>query len=157
MSRDKYEAINRKWGDFDCIYYDILNAIDRLKELLEDKYGSLYKASITMGLHKTYLPKILGDCYMFPRIPLLYRICKELGVSMHYVVMGYGDRTFTDSTLSFNNFLNTYDTLYKGEKHMSLNTSVCRFKQGLQKTLPLKYLIKVARRHRVTIDWLTGG
>lgn len=155
-SKDKYETINRKWGDFDSEYYIILNAVDRLKELLEDKYGSLYKASIALGFHRTYLSSLLSSRCMFPRVVALYKICKELDISLNYAILGEGDRTFRESEISFSNFLRMYNSTYRGRKHMSLNVSVCRYLQGLQQNLPLKYLIRIAREQHVTIDWLIG-
>ena len=156
-AKDKYYAANSKWGDFEREYYTMLNAVDRLIELLEDKYGSLFSASKSLGFHSTYLTKQLSTLCACPRVTTLAKICKGLDISLNYAILGNGERQYTESTGSFNNFLSLYKDRYKGKHHRSLDVSIYRINQGTIKNLPLKYLIRVAREQHVTIDWLIGG
>lgn len=155
--KDKYLTCNLKWGDFDSEYYTMLNAVDRLIELLEDKYGSLYRASISMGFHKAYLTKQLSTLCACPRVLTINKICKHLDTSLNYVILGQGERQYTECSGSFNNFVQLYKGSYFGKHHRSLDVAVCSMLKGKTKNLPLKYLIRIAREQHVTIDWLIGG
>lgn len=156
-TKDKYYTINSKWGDFESEYYTMLSAVDRMIELLEDKYGSLFKASKSLGFHPTYLTKQLSIFCACPRVMTIDKICKGLDISLNYAILGYGERQYTENTGSFKNFLSLYKDRYKGKHHMSLNVSICLINKGVIKSIPLKYLIRVAREQHVTIDWLIGG
>lgn len=155
--KDKYYTANSRWGDFESEYYTMLNAVDRMIELLEDKYGSLFSASKALGFHPTYLTKQLSICCACPRAMTIAKICKGLDISLNYAILGYGERQYTDSTGSFKNFVSLYKDRYKGKHHRSLDMSICRINKGIIKNLPLKFLIRIAREQRVTIDWLIGG
>lgn len=156
-NKEKYRACNQRWGDFDSEYYIMLNAVDRLKELLEEHYGSLYKASQELGYHKTYLSKQLSTLCACPRVMTIKKLCQAVNCSINYAVLGYGNRTYQDCTGTFNNLLQLYKENYKYKRHKSLNVAVTNLKHNRINNIPLKYLIRIAREQNVTIDWLIGG
>lgn len=156
-NKDKYYTANGKWGDFESEYYIMLNAVDRLKELLENRYGNLCKASKMLGFHKTYLTKQLSSLCACPRAMTVDKICKHLDTSINYVILGFGEQQYTDCSGTFNNFIRLYREKYSGKHHRSLDVAVCALIKGAIKNLPMKFLIRVAREQHVTIDWLIGG
>ena len=155
--KDKYLTCNLKWGDFESEYYIMLNAVYRLKELLENRYGNLCKASKMLGFHKTYLTKQLSSLCACPRAMTVDKICKHLDTSINYVILGFGEQQYTDCSGTFNNFIRLYREKYSGKHHRSLDVAVYALIKGAKKNLPMKFLIRVAREQHVTIDWLIGG
>lgn len=146
---------NSAWKDE---YYTLLSAVDRLLHILYSRYRSLSKASKDFGKCESYFDKTLAAYSTPPRTKTLYNICKHLNVSMNYVVFGGSEETFKDCIeLTYNNFIRLYNTAYKGHKHSSINALLCMWDRLPYKSIPLKYLIKVAREQKVTIDWLIGG
>lgn len=154
---DIYQTCNRKWGDFEDEYYIMLNAVDRLKGLLEDKYGSLYKASQAIGYHPAYLTKQLSTLCACPRVLTINRLCKHLDISLNFAILGHGSAQYTECTCTFNNFVHLYKSRYFGKHHRSLDVATSRMRKGEIKNIPLKYLIRIATEQKVTIDWLIGG
>lgn len=144
-----------RWGDE---YYTLLDVVDRLIDLLTERYTSLYKASKAFGKHYTYFTKNLYTTCTPPRTKTIIDICKFLNVNMNYVVFGIDKGEYTGpSEVSYKNFMTVYNSVYKGLKCPVLNTLMCQWHKIKYKHIPLKYLIKVAREQKVTIDWLIGG
>lgn len=146
---------NEKWKDE---YYTLLDAVDRLIELLKERYGSLCKASLAFGKSVTYFSSRLQSCCAPPLTKNIASVCRLLNVNIDYVVFGTNRGEYKGpAELTYKNFINTYHTAYKGRKCDSVSVILSRWDKRKEKHIPLKYLIKVAREQKVTIDWLIGG
>lgn len=155
-SLKRYRDIKKVWGDFDREYYILLNCVDRLINLLKDKYGTLSKASIAMGYKsKVELQHRLKYKCIVPNFKGLKRICKALNISFDYAIFGEGLKEYKHSdTLSFNNFIETYNNYYWLNKHPLITQSIYDLSINKRQYLPLKYIIKVARDTHKSIDEL---
>lgn len=153
--KDYVQMRNEKWKDE---YYTLLDTVDRLIELLKEKYESLPKASIAFGKSSTYFSARLQSSCAAPRTKTIKDICQLLNVNINYVVFGT-DRGGYDgpSKITYKNFIDTYHNVYKGRKCSSISTILSSWDTRKHRQIPLKYLIKVAREQKVTIDWLIGG
>lgn len=152
-----YQERMQNWQDFDSEYYTMLDAIDRLKESLEEKYGSLYKAGPALGYHKSDLVKRFTTCCVPPTIKSLVRICKGADLGLDYIVTGTGTRHCTIGEVTFNNLKKIWQEKYYGRRSPVLSTAICALNKGKLSSLPMKYLIRIAREQHVTIEWLIGG
>lgn len=153
--KDYIQACNDRWKDE---YYTLIDVVDRCIDLLTDKYGTLYRASLAFGKSRAYFNKTLSCTYTPPRTVTLTNICKFLNVSIDYVVFGTNKEEYKGPVnITYKNFIDIYNTAYKGCKCPRLNACLCMWKKIPYKQIPLKYLIKVAREQKVTIDWLIGG
>lgn len=153
--KDYVQLRNEKWGDE---YYTILDTIDRLIEIIRDKYGSLCKASVHYGKSYAYFTYTLYTACKAPRTKTLKELCEFLNVSMDYVVFGTNKEEYTGpKEITYKNFIDMYNTVYKGRKCSSVSSLLSMYNKTGHLQVPLKYLIKVAREQKVTIDWLIGG
>lgn len=77
---------------------------------------------------------------------------------MNYVVFGKDREEYTGpKEITYKNFIDMYNTAYKGRKCSSISSLLSMYNKTGHLQVPLKYLIKVAREQKVTIDWLIGG
>lgn len=140
---------------YDEEYYDILNAIDRLREECRVQYGSLYKASKAYGSH--HLNKHLGTTAYSLGFKTLTKLCKFLNISYQYALLGGVKENFEEQTITLNNFYRIYKEIYEGEVDPLVYHSCWRVWTKKSTTFPLKYLIKLAKKSRKTIDFLLKG
>lgn len=139
----------KMYKDYEEEYFQIYNIIDRLREECERQYGSLYKASKIYGSH--HLNKYLNTGATHLGIKMLVKLCKFLNISLQYAVFGGVNNNYNEQEITFNNFYREYKECYKG------NVDHLVYHAYWKKTMPLKYLIRVAKRSRKTIDFLIGG
>jgi len=152
--KDYVKQRNEFWGDE---YYTLLDVTDRLVEEMKSKYRFISRASKAFGKCDKYFGNLLC-LYCPPRTKTLIAICKMLDVSLQYAVFGGNKESFKDiKETTYKNFVDVYNTAYKGRKCSSVSALISSWKAGKSKYIPLKYLIKVAREQKVTIDWLIGG
>lgn len=153
--KDYVQMRNEKWKDE---YYTLLDTVDRLIELLKEKYDSLSKASVAFGKTSTYFSASLQSNCVAPRTKTIKDICQLLNVNINYAVFGTDRRGYDGPIeITYKNFIETYHNVYKGRKCSSISTILSSWDTRKHKHIPLKYLIKVAREQKVTIDWLIGG
>lgn len=146
---------NECWKDE---YYTLLDTVDRLIELLKEKYESLPKASVAFGKTSSYFSARLQSNCAAPRTKTIKDICQLLNVNINYVVFGTDRGGYEGPVeITYKNFIDTYNNVYKGRKCSSISTILSNWDTRKYKQIPLKYLIKIAREQKVTIDWLIGG
>lgn len=152
-----YQERMQKWRDFDSEYYTMLNAIDRLKEALEGKYGSLYKASKALGFCQSDLTKRLATNCIPPTLKSLVRICKGADLDIDNIVLGTDKKNCTIGKVTFNNLKKIWQERYYGRRSPVLASAFCSINKGKLSSVPMKYLIRIAREQHVSIGWLIGG
>lgn len=157
MYKEYYKKYIDNWGSFDTEYYIILNCIDRINNILIDRYGSAYKASTVLGYAVGELNRRLNLECEPPNIRGLKRLLPKLDISYQYAILGEGERKYTVTGITFNNLKKIYTERYVGRKNPVLSSILCKIKNGETCSVPLKFLIRIAREQRVTIDWLLGG
>lgn len=136
-------------------HFQIYNVLDRLREECQEQYGSLYKASKAYGSH--HLNKYLGATAYSLGFKMLTKMCKFLNISYQYALFGGIKENFVEQKQTFKNFYKVYKELYRGDTDHVVYASYWFAKTGKQTTIPIKYLIKVAKKSRKTVDFLVGG
>ena len=144
------------WGEFDLEYYQLLFCNDNLRKLAIDKFGSIAACSRAIGLSEDGLYTRFSQSVP-PNMKGLRRLCKGLNVSFEYAVFGGREEPYTVENITYNNLRKIYKEKYSGHKLHTLSSLLYQTKIGLTKSIPLKYLIRIAREQNVTIDWLVGG
>lgn len=142
-------------SDYTEEYYDILNVIDRLREECIRQYGNLFRASKVFGSRN--LNKYLNTNAYSLGFKLLTKLCKFLNISYQYALIGGERENFKEQTITLNNFYRIYKDIYQGEVDHQVYSCYWLVKTGKVKTIPLKYLIKLSKKSKKTIDFLIGG
>ena len=156
-SKGKYKDYAQSWGDFEREYYQLLNAVDNLKEIICRKYQNFSKAERELGYHRAEL-RLRFDYHLIPpNLKGLKRLCKLLDISFHYAIFGGREEPYSVTDFTFKNFKKIYDEKYEGRKNPIVSELLRQVNKGRITAIPLKYLIRVAREQHVTIDWLIGG
>lgn len=154
--KEYYQTSKDAWGDFETEYYQQLFCNDNLRQLAIDKYGSIAACSRAIGLLEDSLYTRFSRCEP-PNMKGLRRLCKGLNVSFEYAVFGGRETPYTVENITYNNLRKIYNERYKGKKNVILSSLLSAVRRGHTKSIPLKYLIRIAREQNVTIDWLVGG
>lgn len=144
-----------KTCEYDEEYYDILNTIDRLRDECIKIYGSIFKASKIYGSRN--LNKYLNTNAYSLGLKNLQKICKFLNISLQYAVFGGKREDYKDSINTYNNYYRIYKDIYKGRVDHSVYCCYWLAKNGKRSTIPLKYLIKLAKKSKKTVDFLIRG
>lgn len=142
-------------ADYSEEYYDVLNIIDRLREECVNQYGTLYKAAKAFG--SRHLNKYLNANAYSLGLKNLMKICKFLNISLEYALNGGVKENYQEQIPTFNNFYRIYKDIYKGEVDHQVYIDCWLVRKGRRTTIPLKYLIKIAKRSKKTLDFLIGG
>lgn len=135
--------------DFEEEHFQIYNIIDRLRDECIRKYGCIGKASKAYGSRN--LNKYLSSNAYSLGFKLLVKICKFLDISVQFAVFGGEKQNYKEQTITFNNFYREYKECYKGNVNHSVYASYWKGR------IPIKYLIKVSKKSKKTIDFLIGG
>lgn len=152
-----YADTKDSWGDFEREYYDSINMVDNIRKILYKRYGSIYRAEKELGYIKGTLNRTY-NMYMNPiNLKGLKRICKALNISFQYAVFGGREESLSLQKITFKNLYQLYKNAYWGNKNPKVGSVICGAAKGRYTSVPLKYLIRIAREQRVTIDWLLGG
>ena len=144
------------WGEFDLEYYQLLFCNDNLKNIIYSKYKSIKECARALGYSEYGLSNRFTQCEP-PNMKGLRRLCKGLNVSFEYAIFGGHEEPYTVENITYNNLRKIYKEKYSGHKLHILSSLLYQTKTGHTKSIPLKYLIRIAREQNVTIDWLVGG
>lgn len=143
----------RNYEEYDQEYYDILNVIDRLRDEVIRRYGSIHRASKEYGYSLNRL--LYSGAYRLG-FSAITNICKFLNVSYQWTIFGGDDKgSYIEQEHTFNNFYKVYKEVYKG--NTDHRVYVCYHFASKHKGFPMKYLIKLAKKSKKTIDFLIGG
>lgn len=154
--KEYYSTAKDSWGDFEDEYYILLNCLDRLQKECYDKYGSVYKAEKALGYcHGELMWRFNSG--ITPNLKGLKRLCKGLDISFQWAILGEGSKKYVCKDINFENLKKVYDTGYYNNKNMKVGAAICMARHGKTASVPLKYLIRIARQQRVTIDYLLGA
>ena len=140
---------------YDEEYYDVLNAIDRLRDECVRKYGSLGQAAKAYG--DINLNKYLNTCAYSLGFKLLTKLCKFLNISYQFALLGGVKDNFVEQPITLKNFYKIYKEVYEGEVDRHVYHSCWRYWNNKTSAFPLKYLIKLAKKSNKTIDFLLKG
>lgn len=155
-TKERYRDLTN-YLDFETEYYIILNCIDRLKSILIDRYGNLNRASIVLGYTARDLYRRFEYLCILPNLKGLAKLCKRLDISFQYAILGGDEEYYKVSKITFGNLRKLYSSAYVDRKNPLITAAICNAYFGRTKSVPIKYLIRIAREQRVTIDWLLEG
>lgn len=152
--REKQNEIFK--DDCDWAYYCILNALDNIRQIAIDKYGNLNAAARAIGSSRKALVDFLDARYLVG-MRAFCKYCKAFNIGLHYVFFKKGERHWTIDKISFTNLKKTYDACYWMCKYYRIGNSISMAIARRTNTVPLKYVLKIAKEQRKTVDWLLGG
>lgn len=155
--KEYYKSNKEKWGDFEAEYYQLLNTIDNLKSIILRKYTDFSKAERALKYNRGELRRRFDYLFITPNLKGLKRLCKGLNISYHYAIFGGEEEPYKDFEITFNNFKRLYREKYTERRNPIIASLLVCIKNKKTSSIPLKYLIRMSKEHRVTIDWLLGG
>lgn len=158
----RYHNLNCKneWNgrSFEEEYYILLNVCDRLSQFLRDKYGTFRAAERALGYTRGELYNRFEYKCITPNLRGLKKLCKKLDISLQWAIFGGDDKgTYGDKQYTYGNLKRLYESAYYGRKNPLITFLISHCRQGRLSCMPLKYLIRIAREQRVTVDWLVEG
>lgn len=153
----RYQSAKDNWGDFESEYYILLNAVDRIRDTLIARYGYFAEAERRLGYGRTELTKRYSWGCIIPNIRGLDRLLRALNLSYQYIIFGGEETPYSINRMTLKNFEKVYNEGYEGRKNPRISAMLTKTKAGKCRSVALKYLIRVAREQRRTIDWLLGG
>lgn len=169
MVKDMNEYVKRRYHSLNCKnewngrsfeeeYYILLNTCDRLSQLLKERYGSFYAAEKALGYNRHELYNRFEALCVTPNLRGLKRLCKLLDISLQWTIFGGDDKgTYGDKQYTYGNLKRLYNLAYYERKNPLITRLIHHCSAGRLSCMPLKYLIRIAREQRVTIDWLVEG
>lgn len=123
-------------------YYDALRVLDRLEEVRERKgINKIYMAT-SLGYSPQYYYKIL-DFSQVIRLELLRKFSQVLDVSLEYILTGKNYSEYKDVTISYEKFLQLYDSRrYSVKIPNRMTASICNLRKGKTKNLSIPILFE---------------
>ena len=155
--RQWYRSVKDNWGDFESEYYTLLDAIERIRGTLITRYGRIAEAERQLGYARSELNRRFSSCCIIPNVKGLDRLLKSLDLSYQYIIFGGVETPYSLDKMTLNNFERVYNEAYAEHKNPRVTSMLTKVKAGKCRSVALKYLIRVARERRKTIDWLLGG
>lgn len=155
--RQWYQSVKDNWGSFEAEYYILLNAVDRIREVLINRYGHIAEAERRLGYNRSELNRRFSSICITPNVRGLDRLLKALNLSYQYILFGGTETPYSLDKMTLKNFEKTYNECYQERKNPRITAMLTKTKAGKCRSVALKYLIRVAREQRKTVDWLLGG
>lgn len=169
MVKDMNEYVRRRYHNLKCKdewngrsfdeeYYIILNVCDRLGHLLRERYKTYAAAERALGYCDGELYNRFDFMCTPPNLRGLKRLCKLLDISLQWTIFGGDDKGhYGNKQYTYGNLKRLYKSAYVGRKNPLIAALISHVTNNRLKCIPLKYLIRIAREQRVTIDWLVEG
>lgn len=155
--KERYSIKKDSWGNFSAEYYQLLNTNDRLIEIILSRYKSIFEAEKALGYKRGTLYSRFYERCCTANLKGLNRLLKALNVSFQYAVFGTGDPEYKIKDLTFKNLYDTYMSAYVNRKNPKVTAAICNAYHKKARAVPLKYLIRIARKQRKSIDYLLEG
>lgn len=115
-------------------YYDVLDINERLRELIIEKYKSIFRATKILGKKGIILYKFVGS------IEVLHNICTSLDIDFGYCLTG--KESFKDYDLK--KLVDIYSqSRYKVKKTNSISAIISLIRHG-KKNIKLATLLKIS-------------